>query len=223
MIKVLIVEDDPMVAQINKKYTESVDEFNVIGICNNGKDALEMIKNNNIDLIILDIYMPKLDGIGFLKEIRNSGISTDIIMVTAADESDKLNEVLKLGAIDYLIKPFEYERFKDALNKFKVRHKVLSQKSIISQDDIDRITNQSNFNINEDAQKGINDRTLKRLKDFLKDYSEECFTCEEIAEEMRLSRVTIRRYLEYMTSIGELNRDIEYGEIGRPKTIYKLL
>ena len=144
-------------------------------------------------------------------------------MVTAADESDKLNEVLKLGAIDYLIKPFEYERFKDALNKFKVRHKVLSQKSIISQDDIDRITNQSNFNINEDAQKGINDRTLKRLKDFLKDYSEECFTCEEIAEEMRLSRVTIRRYLEYMTSIGELNRDIEYGEIGRPKTIYKLL
>ena len=46
MIKVLIVEDDPMVAQINKKYTESVDEFNVIGICNNGKDALEMIKNN---------------------------------------------------------------------------------------------------------------------------------------------------------------------------------
>lgn len=223
MINVLIVEDDPMVAQINKKYTESVDGFGVVGVCHNGRQALEMIDTNNIDLIILDIYMPKLDGISFLKEIRSVGISTDIIMVTAADEADKLNEVLKLGAIDYLIKPFEYERFKEALNKFKVRYKLLTTKSIVNQEDIDKITSRNISNLNEELQKGINDRTLKRLKNFLKECGEECFTCEEIAEEMRLSRVTIRRYLEYMTSTGELNRDIEYGEIGRPKTIYKLV
>ncbi|WP_027624139.1 response regulator [Clostridium lundense] len=224
MINVLIVEDDPMVAQINKKYTESIEGFSVIGISDNGKQALEMIETNNIDLIILDIYMPKLDGISFLKQIRSVGISTDIIMVTAADEADKLNEVLKLGAIDYLIKPFEYERFKEALNKFKVRYKLLTTKSIVNQEDIDKITSQKSIpNSSEELQKGINDRTLKRLKNFLKECHEECFTCEEIAEEMKLSRVTIRRYLEYMTFTGELNRDIEYGEIGRPKTIYKLI
>lgn len=67
MIKVLIVEDDPMVAHINKKYTESVAGFSVTNICSNGKEALEIINNTTIDLIILDLYMPKLDGRGFLK------------------------------------------------------------------------------------------------------------------------------------------------------------
>lgn len=223
MIKVLIVEDDPMVAHINKKYTESVAGFSVTNICSNGKEALEIINNTTIDLIILDLYMPKLDGIGFLRKIRNCCISTDIIMVTAADDVNKLNEVLKLGAIDYLIKPFEYERFKEALNKFKVRHNILSSRSVIKQEDIDKITNQNIYNMNEDTQKGINDGTLKRLKAFLKYYNKECFTCEEIAEDMKLSRVTIRRYLEHMTSSGELRKDIEYGEIGRPKTIYRFI
>lgn len=166
--------------------------------------------------------MPKLDGISFLKEIRALGIMTDIIMVTAADEADKLNEVLKLGAIDYLIKPFEYERFKDALNKFKTRYKLLSTKAVINQEDIDKITSQNIHGINDEMQKGINERTLKRIKFFLKEYKKESFTCEEIAEKMRLSRVTIRRYLEYMTSFGELSTDIEYGEVGRPKTIYRV-
>lgn len=221
MINVLIVEDDPMVAQINRKYTESIGGFKVVGICNNGKEALENIKSKQVQLIILDLYMPKMDGIDFLKEIRKEHVMTDVVMVTAAHETNKLNEVLKLGAIDYLVKPFEYERFKEALNKFKLRYELLQGKTIINQEDIDKITNQNSVSLGEDFQKGINERTLYRIKNFIKDYKSECFTSEEIAEEMKLSRVTIRRYLEYMASFGELIRDIEYGEVGRPKTKYK--
>ncbi|GAA0719122.1 two-component system response regulator DctR [Clostridium malenominatum] len=221
MIKVLIVEDDPMVAQINRKYTESVEAFSVVGICNNGKEAVNKIREEEVDLIILDQYMPKLDGISFLKEIRGLGIMTDVIMVTAADDSEILNEVLKLGAVDYLIKPFEYERFRDALNKFKIRYSLLNSKATINQDDIDRITNSNNVIFNEENQKGINERTLNRIKVFLKKYKGRYFTCEEVAEEIKLSRVTIRRYLEHLSCLGELSRDVEYGEVGRPKTTYK--
>ncbi|WP_315115933.1 response regulator [uncultured Clostridium sp.] len=223
MIKVLIVEDDPMVAQINRKYVESIDEFIVIGVCNNGKEALGLIKEKEVNLIILDQYMPKLDGLSFLKELRSLNIMTDIIMVTAADDTDILNEVLKLGAVDYLIKPFEYERFRDALNKFKMRYRIFNSKPTINQGDIDKITNANSIIFNEDVQKGINERTLNRIKNFIKRYEQEYFTCEEIAEEMKLSRVTIRRYLEYLNLIEEVCRDVEYGEVGRPKTTYKCM
>ncbi|WP_186429346.1 response regulator [Clostridium sp. BSD9I1] len=222
MINVLIVEDDPMVAQINKRYTESIEGFKVIGVCGNGNEALNTIKTKQMQLVILDLYMPKLDGIEFLKEIRKEHIMTDVIMVTAAHETNKLNEVLKLGAIDYLVKPFEYERFKEALNKFKLRYELLKEKSTLNQEDIDKITSQNSPSLSEEFQKGINERTLYRIKKFIKDYREEYFTSEEIAEGMKLSRVTIRRYLEYMSSFGELIRDIEYGEVGRPKTKYKI-
>ncbi|MDZ7543237.1 response regulator, partial [Clostridium perfringens] len=87
MIKVLIVEDDPMVADINKRYIQDFQELTVARICNNGKDALEILNRNNIDLVILDVYMPKLTGIELLKEIRRREINTEVIMVTAEHES----------------------------------------------------------------------------------------------------------------------------------------
>ncbi len=68
MIKVLIVEDDPMVSDINKGYTESVDGYKVIKSVSNGEQALEYLKDNSIDLAIVDIYMPEMDGITFIKK-----------------------------------------------------------------------------------------------------------------------------------------------------------
>lgn len=222
MIKVLIVEDDPMVSEINKKYTESVNGFKVIKICDNGQDAMIYLKNNPLDLIILDIYMPKLNGIEFLKELRTFNPKLDVIMVTAADEGEKLKEVLNLGVIDYLIKPFEYERFKEALGKFKQMSEVFRTKSILRQEDVDNIT-ANNSHINIDLEKGINERTLQRVKEYLRNNKNDYYTCEEISDDMKLSRVTIRRYLEYMNKIGKVERDVQYGDVGRPKIKYKLI
>lgn len=222
MIKVLIVEDDPMVAEINKKYTESINDFKVIKICDNGQDAMSYLKDNPLDLIILDIYMPKLNGIEFLKELRRFNSKLDVIMVTAADEGEKLKEVLNLGVIDYLIKPFEYERFKEALSKFKQMNELFTTKSILRQEDVDNITVNSTY-INSYLEKGINERTLQRVKEYLKNNKNEYYTCEEISDDMKLSRVTIRRYLEYMKKIGRVERDVQYGDVGRPRIKYKLI
>ena len=115
MFKVLIVEDDPMVAMINEQYIGRNKNFIVVGKCKDGKSALEFLKDNEVDLLILDVFMPYTDGFETLRQIRNSQISVDAIMVTAANDRESLEEALHLGIVDYLVKPFTFDRFRMAL------------------------------------------------------------------------------------------------------------
>ncbi|NLY44992.1 MAG: response regulator [Tissierella sp.] len=101
MIRVLIVEDDPMVAKINRNYIESVDGFIIVSIATNYIEAINILKNNNIDLVLLDVYLPKGDGISILKEIRKKQLKCDVIMVTASAEIQKIDSALRLGVFDY--------------------------------------------------------------------------------------------------------------------------
>ena len=139
MIKVIIVEDDPMVAEIDKRYVNDMDELKVVGVYNNGKDALEVLKTSKIDLVILDVYMPKLSGVEVLREMRALGIKSDVIMVTAAHETKCLEEVLRLGVVDYFIKPFEYNRFIQALNKFKKKYDLIEVNANFNQHEVDAL------------------------------------------------------------------------------------
>ncbi|MBU3134510.1 response regulator [Clostridium gasigenes] len=220
MIRVLIVEDDPMVAEIDKKYVEDVPQLTVVGICNNGKDALEVLKKSKVDLIILDVYMPKLNGIELLKELRKMNINSDVIMVTAADETKSLNEILNLGVIDYLIKPFEYKRFLGALNKFLEKYTLINTNYKFKQSDIDILIANRNKDDSGNIKKGLNEKTLDMIREFMKASSEKLHTSEEIAEKVGLSRVTIRRYMNYMIEIKEINSEIDYQTGGRRSIKY---
>ena len=115
MIEVLIVEDDPMVAELNKKYLQMISGFNLIANVNNGEQALHFIHDNHIDLILLDVFMPKLNGLELLQHIRISYPKIDIIMVTAACNTADIQTALRLGVIDYIVKPFTFERLRTAL------------------------------------------------------------------------------------------------------------
>ena len=123
--KVLIVDDDPMVAMINEQYVCKNKQFKVAGSCRNGKEAIEFLEANPTDLVILDVYMPDMDGLETLKKIREKKISSEVIMVTAANDSGTLEETMHLGVLDYLIKPFAFERFQVALEKFISHKKIL--------------------------------------------------------------------------------------------------
>ena len=223
MIKVLIVEDDPMVAQLNKRYVECVNGFQVTAIACNGEEALRYVKNSRIDLIILDIYMPKLDGVSFLKELRKRYIKIDVILVTAAREAENIDEVLKLGAVDYLIKPFEFERLERSLDNYLLRHKLLHNKNEIEQEDIDKITNKHDNNSRYPLKKGLHKNTLEVVRNFVRNNCEHAVTSEEVSEKIKVSRVTARRYLEYLVSIQEVKLEIEYGSTGRPSHLYRYM
>ena len=103
MYKVLIVEDDPMVAMINEQYIRRHKQFYVVGICKDGKSALEYLEEHTVDLIVLDVFMPHTDGFETLRQIRKTKIPVDVIMVTAANDRESLEESLHLGIIEPII------------------------------------------------------------------------------------------------------------------------
>lgn len=114
MIRVLIVEDDPMVAEFNKHYLEQIGGFALRGIAASVDEGLKLLEKKEIDLILLDIFMPGLSGLELLSQIRKMGKGVDVIVVSAAADSYSIKKALQYGAVDYLIKPFEFERFREA-------------------------------------------------------------------------------------------------------------
>ncbi|MHC1748264.1 MAG: response regulator [Cellulosilyticaceae bacterium] len=82
MPNVIIVEDDLMVMSINKKFISEIPELTVVACFNNGKDALDYLQENPVDLAILDVYMPLVHGITVLEKIRAKALATDVIIRT---------------------------------------------------------------------------------------------------------------------------------------------
>ena len=82
MYQVLIVEDDPMVAMINEQYIRRNGKFEVAGICGDGELAAAFLEKTPVDLIVLDVYMPKTNGLELLKRIRERGLPVSVIMET---------------------------------------------------------------------------------------------------------------------------------------------
>ena len=222
MYKVLIVEDDPMVAMINEQFVSRHKDFVVAHKCNDGKSALEYLDENEVDLIILDVFMPYMDGFETLRQIRKKQIPVDVIMVTAANEREQLKEGLHLGVVDYLVKPFTFERFKVALDKFIAQVEALKDLDKVNQKNIDFLIDKSRKRANELYPKGIQEKTLQTIIEHLKENKNKWLTGDEIAEKVGLTGVTVRRYMTHLSETGMVIADMNYGTGGRPCMLYKL-
>ena len=104
MYRVVIVEDDPMISQLNYQYIQKEPDFQVVNLCKTGKEALQWLKKYPADLLILDVYMPIMSGLELLHTLRAMDFPIDVIMVTAANDPETVDTLFKLGAIDYLVK-----------------------------------------------------------------------------------------------------------------------
>ena len=107
MTKILLVEDDPNLGQILREYLE-LKGFDSI-LCRDGEEGMEAYQANKFDLCILDVMMPKKDGFTMAREIRKMDQQTPIIFLTAKSMKEDTIEGLKIGADDYLTKPFSME------------------------------------------------------------------------------------------------------------------
>ena len=222
MYKVLIVEDDPMVAMINEQYVMKNKSFSVCGKCKDGLSALEFLETNSVDLIIMDVYMPKLDGFETLRQIRKKQISADVIMVTAANDRDSLEEALHLGIVDYLVKPFTFDRFQTALQKYITQQKALNELDTLNQKSIDFIIDSSRKQSEELHPKGIQEKTMLLIVDYLKENGGKWLTGDEIAEISGLTSVTVRRYMNYLVEVGKVISEMNYETGGRPCMKYRI-
>ena len=232
--KVLIVEDDPMVAMINGQYVAKNPDFSVEGTCGNGKDALEFLEGHKVDLVVLDVFMPYKDGVETLREIREKNIPVEVIMVTAANDTTTLERTMNMGVLDYLIKPFDLDRFQIALEKFSAKVSALSSSKtgILDQSCIDSIisggikatlpASVSESQIRKhDLPKGIQQKTLETIEEYFKN-NPGWQSGDIIAGKLGLSVVTVRHYLSYLTQIRTLTESMNYGTGGRPSMLYRL-
>ena len=218
--KVLIVDDDPMVAMINEQYVCKNKQFKVIGSCRNGRDALDFLEKTPADLVIMDVYMPDMDGIETLKNIRQNKIQTEVIMVTAANDVTTLEDTMHLGVIDFLIKPFAYERFQIALEKFISNRNAFREAPVLNQSSVDSIITNAQKIGGKEYPKGIQEKTLGLIRDYFENNSG-WLSGEVIAENVGLSSVTIRRYMNFLVGSGEVEESINYETGGRPSMLYK--
>lgn len=224
-IDVVIVEDDPMVIEINRSFVDAVPGFQVVGVAKTGQEALVVIKELTPSLALLDVYLPDTSGVAILREIRKQGLSTDVILVTAAHDSDTIQNSFRYGAIDYIIKPFKFNRLQIALENYALLKKRLSDKTHFRQEDLDglALTRRTVRHINPDElPKGLNDFTLRQiLLHLLK--QKQPLSAEEVAGELGLARVTVRRYLEYLSLKGKVKLELQYGSVGRPVKKYRVV
>ena len=129
-MKILVIEDEPdlnrTIVKLLKTQQYSVDA------AYNGEEALEYIGVSNYDVIISDIMMPKLDGLGVLQYLRNHSIKTPVLMSTAKDTLQDKVIGLDAGADDYLVKPFEFEEMLARIRAMLRRHNRENLTSIVS-------------------------------------------------------------------------------------------
>ena len=220
MINVLVVEDDPMVAQLHEHYLSQIKGFELCDMCRNGDEALRLLQSRSYDLLILDVFMPSMDGLQLLAKIRENGFDVDVIIVSAANDKDKIKQALRLGAVDYIIKPFEFERVNLALNNYLKRYHIVEDQDIIEQSELDKTIIRNEKEPVVTLPKGLDKNTLSVVWKCILTF-DGMFTTEEVSAKVGISRVSIRKYLEFLKSVRLLKLDLHRGSVGRP--VYKYL
>ncbi|MGI6224953.1 MAG: response regulator [Peptococcales bacterium] len=221
-VNVVIVEDDPMVASINKKLTEKVQPFQVIDIASTEEMALKKISELEPDLVLLDIYLSNGNGLNLLQKIRHMDIPTDVILVTAAKDSKTIAQSMRYGAIDYIIKPFDLERLEKSLKNYLKLRFLLDKDKDIKQSDLDKVNLQDQAEITTmttQLPKGVHALTLDQILVFLLK-QDKPLSCEQVSQELAMSKITVWRYLEYLVELGKVEVELVYGTVGRPSKRY---
>lgn len=214
-MRVLIIEDDPMVAMIHKEYFKRKELTNDLHHVASIEEAKSFIEETDVDLIVLDNYLADGQGVEFLQELKGY----PIIMITAANDVQTVEAALSNGVVDYLVKPFTYERFSQAIDKVQDYVKLLSKEKI-NQDLIDDYLNSGRVEEEEDSlPKGLSKITLKKVLEAIQQHNGG-FTTQQIADKLDISRITIRKYLNHLVNINILSEDAEYYTSGRPVSVF---
>lgn len=222
-ITTLIVEDEPLLAEILVDTLNQLSSYDVIGLADKKESAQKLIRLYQPQLILLDNFLPDGKGIDLIRHTVNIKYSGRIIFITADNHMDTISEALRLGVFDYLIKPVHYQRLQHTLERFARYRSSLRSSEQANQTHVDAL-----FNIQakdehipqESAMRGIDESTLQRVR--------QCFsvpqavhTADSLSRLLGSSKTTARRYLEQGVKNEFLEAEIIYGKVGRPERIYR--
>lgn len=126
MSKIMLVDDNEVIIDLYERTINDIPSVEVVAVAKNGEEAIEILENNveNIDLIILDIVMPKKDGIDVLKFMKENNISKKIIVITSCNSELTIRSVTELGANYYILKPIDVNTLTEKITELTKDNKV---------------------------------------------------------------------------------------------------
>ena len=221
MIRTLIVDDDFMTASIHRSYVDKVSGFESVAEAHSGGEALELVRRLRPDLVLLDIYLPDINGLDVLRRLRqDEQVPVDVIAVTAAKDVKTLRAAMQGGVVHYIVKPFLFETFHDRLERYAALKQRLERLREANQGEVDQLFSLLRVEGRARLPKGISAPTLGLVVAAARDSRTE-LSAVELAERAGISRGTARRYLEYLESLGSVELTLRYGATGRPEHLYR--
>ncbi|HDZ3730271.1 response regulator [Vibrio harveyi] len=219
--RVMIIEDDIAIAKLHHKYLSQLSGLEVVGIATTRMEAELQLEVLKPDLLLMDVYLPDGTGLEILNTLRANNQTCDVILITAARDVDTLQQAMRGGVVDYLLKPVMFPRLEAALQKYISQRQQLHVAESLDQNLVDKML-QSNVVPDTSSHrlpKGIDGVTLDKIRGLF--VGKEMYTADDAGEQIGASRTTARRYLEYLISSGELEADLNYGTVGRPERCYR--
>ncbi|WP_229071100.1 response regulator [Actinoplanes sp. DH11] len=222
MIRVLVVDDEPLIAEAHRAYTERVPGFVVAGVAHTARDAMTLLRSTGIDLVLLDLNLPDKHGLEIARALRTAGSGTDVLAVTSNRDIGMVRQAVALGVTHYLLKPFTFAAFRDKLDGYaRYRKQLLEASEVAAQHEVDRVFATLRGTSAESLPKGLDQRTFDLILAALREAAPAGLSAAEVAGRTGTSRVTARRYLEHLAEAARVTRSPRYGGPGRPEVEYR--
>ena len=220
MIRVLVVEDEPVAAEAHRAYVDRTSGFATTAVAGTGALALDALARTPVDLVLLDMNLPDTHGIELCRRIRAAGVDVDVLAVTSARELATVRAAAAHGVVGYLLKPFTYAALRDRLVAYAdYRERLRTGGDATGQEDVDRALDAARPQRPAPLPKGLHRQTLDAVVAALR--AGDGLSAAETAEQIGTSRITARRYLEYLADTGLAARAPRYGGAGRPELEYR--
>ncbi|MBR9786338.1 MAG: response regulator [Vibrionaceae bacterium] len=223
MIKVVIVEDDPSIAELHHYFIEQVEQYQVVGIGGSVQIARQLVDRIRPDLVIVDNFLPDGLGVDLVYQWLSNEHRPECILVTAANDSDTVQKAHRFGAFDYLVKPMDYSRLTESLQRFAKVKNHMSSQDIFRQSQLDDLFHSGKSNKVELTQvelAGLDPFMYRQVIDLFTHIHIE-HTAASISEQLPISKSTARRYLDKAVEQGDLVAFLEHGKVGRPTRVYR--
>jgi response regulator of citrate/malate metabolism len=222
MTRVLVVDDDFMVARIHRGFVERTEGFEVVGTASSGTEALDLVRELQPDLVLLDLYLPDIFGLEVVTRLRAAGETCDVLVITAAKEADSVRAAVRQGVVGYLLKPFSREDLEQRLMTYAAERARAVNAGELTQDEIDAAFGSGGAKRAGalSLPKGLSAETADAVQRALS-AATDSMSATECAEAVGISRVSARRYLEHFVDIGVAEVSLRYGTTGRPERRYR--
>ncbi|MBZ6400529.1 MAG: response regulator [Kalamiella piersonii] len=221
-LNVVIVEDEPHLADLHREFIEQHFHLRGVGIAAPREQARQLIEQHQPRLVLLDNYLPDGQGVTLIDDPLLKRFECSVIFITAASDMQTCSHAMRSGALDYLLKPVFFHRLRASLERFMLLVHSMSQMKNVDQHALDKLFNlPSSEGPAAPSTKGIESLTLTRVKDFFSDAPDSSWSVEQVVESVGISKTTGRRYLEYCVEIGFIGVEMQYGNIGHPRRLYR--